>query len=375
MKDDRKTVCVIGPLPPPMTGLSKALDTIVRSEAMKQEYDFRVIDLGSLYTVSGGRFSAGKLSGFFRLQRALKDVLRTGGAEIYYLTIAQSAVGAVRDCMLLRLIRRDRKRKAVVIHLHGGGFRSFYQNAPKPLQLLIRSRYRTVTRAAVLGDSLRNMFEGILPEDRIRIVPNCVDNAFLLTEEEIRSKLDRLPEKETLQVLYLSNMIREKGYPDVLEAAKLCRAAGKQLRFVFAGKFYSEEEEAEFRRQLSAEGGLAEYIGTVGGADKRQLLQESDLFVLPTYYPHEGQPITIIEAMSAGMPVICTDHAGIGDLVKDGVNGITVEKNAPEQIAGALKALDGDRERMRRIAEANRAEVLAHYTEAAYLNNIRELLR
>lgn len=373
MQKEKVNVCFIGPLPPPMTGLSKALDTILKSERCREQFNFNVIDLGKIYQVSGSKLSAGKITGFFRLREIVKRTVDAGSTDVYYLAIAQSTVGVLRDLMILHLIRRDKNRKNVIVHLHGGGFQTFYQNANPSLKKMIREEYSVVTKAVVLGESLRGMFEGILPDGKICIVPNCVDDEVLVSEQEAAEKADKILHKQRLQVLYLSNMIREKGYPEVLEAAKRC---GEKMDFIFAGKFYSEAEKEEFLEKLKEEhlDTFVRYAGIVQGGEKKKLLKESDIFVLPTYYPHEGQPITIIEAMSAGMGVICTAHAGIGDLVTDRENALFVRAQHPEDICDALGTMDRDRELLRSISQANRQKTLAEFTEEKYITRMSELL-
>ena len=74
---------------------------------------------------------------------------------------------------------------------------------------------------------------------------------------------------------------------------------------------------------------LEEYVTyhcIVGGEAKRKLLKECYIFALPTKDPNEGQPISILEAMGNGMLIITTDHAGIPDIVKDGINGLIIQK-------------------------------------------------
>lgn len=91
----------------------------------------------------------------------------------------------------------------------------------------------------------------------------------------------------------------------------------KRFHFDFAGKFF-EDSEKEYFDSYVKENKLEEYItyhGIVGGESKRNLLKECYIFALPTRYPNEGQPISILEAMGNGMFIISTDHAGIPDIV------------------------------------------------------------
>ena len=374
---EKKNVCMIGPLPPPVTGLSKALDTILTSEECLKAYDFEVIDLGRLYEVSGSKMSLSKVTGLFRLLKRVKQVIHRGQTDTYYLAIAQSTIGVLRDVAILRLIRKDGHANRIVIHLHGGGFRNFYQQCAPWLQRLIQKSYSCVTCAVVLGSSLRNMFEGVLPPEKIAVIPNCVDDEFIVPDAALENRLSSLEGGRALQVLYLSNMIREKGYPDVLEAARICAEHGVNAHFVFAGKFYSEAEEDAFRNMIAQEpyASCVEYAGIVAGEEKLRLLEQSDVFTLPTYYPHEGQPITIIEAMSAGMPVICTNHAGICDLVADGVNGIFVAPQVPQAIAEAVRHYCEDRSLLLHHSRAGRKAALENFTEQQYTDRIIQILK
>ena len=426
---------MIGPLPPPMTGLSKALDSILRSPVCAEQFEFTVLDLSQLYTVSGGGLTFEKIAGLFKLIRQTRKLAKSGSVDVFYLTNAQSTVGAVRDLFILHILGREKKKRnyKILVHLHGGSFHRLYLRSNPVLQLLMRKKYACVDRAVVLGEALKDMFKGLVPDSRVSVIPNCVDDEVLPDDSVLAEKITSFESGRTLRVLYLSNMIPEKGYPDVLDAAELCLKQGRDISFVFAGAFYSEKEKAEFQNRVDelnrefsscgseaapaklAGGGVASpvtagcadnisenrestdstgssdntnstgsmetalpfppirYLGAVTGAEKKKLLSESDLFVLPTYYPHEGQPITIIEAMSAGMPVICTDHAGISDLISDPENGCFVPARSPEKIAEKICALGCDRKRMQAMAQNNREKVMAQFREKNYIDRIVEL--
>ena len=88
--------------------------------------------------------------------------------------------------------------------------------------------------------------------------------------------------------------------------------------------------------------------------DIPQLLQLAQVFVLPSLW--EGMPVSLIEAMSAGLPVITTQVEGIDELVQDGVNGVTIPPANPEELAIALQnLLDHPEIRHRLAAEARRS--------------------
>lgn len=293
-------------------------------------------------------------------------------SDIYYFTISQSKWGNLRDMLIL--LNLYRKRKKVVIHYHGGYYRQLYSRFGRLQRALNRRLLAKVDIMIVLSKSLESLFAGIVDSAKIRICENCIEDSQLIGEEAFAEKLNRLTDEERpLEVLYLSNFIRSKGYFDLLEAAK--RLKGREIRFHFAGNFFRPEDETEFHAFVKTEGlePLVRYHGVVTGERKKSLLERSDIFALPTYYPNEGQPISIIEAMGNGLAVISTAHAGIPDMVS-GENGYLVGAQAPDEIASVLEAILQDRRPLPAMARANRSKILRNFKEADYLKRLEQIM-
>lgn len=354
----KKKVGIIGQFPPPIHGLSKALDTLYNSY-LNKEFDFTKIDI-----TNNKKF----------LNNLLKIMFSK--LDLYYLTISQSKFGNIRDLIMIKLIQL--KKKKIIIHLHGGGFRNIldneFGNFQKKLNYKVLSK---VDAAIVLGDSLRYIFEGIIPEDKIYVVKNCVDNEFLIDSDEFESKIDLLKNKKELQILYLSNFIKEKGYLEVLNIARAFKENNEtKFKFVFAGKFFDKNDEKDFFDFIKFNNlnQIVEYKGIVTGKVKRKLLKESDIFILLTKYKNEGQPISILEAMGNGMLVICTEHAGIPDIVKSDVNGIVI-KTEELNVENILKKMILiDNEYIQMVAKNNRIDILDNYTEDNYLKELYNII-
>jgi len=234
---------------------------------------------------------------------------------------------------------------------------------------------KELTGAIVLGPSLRNNFTNLLSEDRIYVVANCVDDAYLMKAEEFEEKLLRLKVEKVRHILYLSNFIRTKGYPTVLALARLekerCDGGGsRKLHFDFAGQFFEESERRYFRDTVR-KNGLEDYVtyhGIVTGDRKRRLLKEGSVLVLLTRYPKEGQPITILEGMGNGMAVLVTDHGGILDVVGTESGIVIPSGQSTDEIYAKLLAMLDE---LPQIASINRGKVLENYTEECYISGIR----
>lgn len=349
-------ITFLAQFPPPYHGLSNAVDVLYRSR-LAQKYQFQKIDLKHNKT----------------FPKTITNLLLSR-SDLYYFTIAQSVSGNLRDLVLLTILRA--KKAAVIVHLHGGYYKRLYAEQFSPVQKWANRRcFKSVNRAIVLGDSLRDMFEAVLPSNRISVVRNCVDDEMVCSEADFQAKLNSLPGKQTLTVLYLSNFIREKGWFEVLQLADLAKSAGLKLKFVFAGKFFDPAEQAafeEFTKRTHLDD-FIKYLGVVSGPAKAALLKEADIFILPTRYPKEGQPLSIIEAMANGHAVICTPHSGIPDIVTDQVNGFFHEKDDLSGMQRSFETFLGDRALMVRMAHANRKRAQEFFSQDQYLGSLEKI--
>lgn len=365
----KKKICFIAQFPPPMHGLSKAVETLYNSN-LNSEID------------SHGKFEFEKVD-LTNNKNFIKNLLKISrsDADLFYFTISQTKGGNLRDLVIFKLL--DLQHKKCLIHLHGGYYRQLVDNDMASWQR--SANYKAIRKLAgviVLSKSLKKNFKGMIDDNKIFIVKNCVDDQYLLTNQEIEEKLSALENQKVFHVLWLSNFIKSKGYPAVLEMAKAekrCVDAGaeKKFHFDFAGKFFRESEKEYFENYI-IENDLTEYItyhGVVGGKEKRELLKSCYIFALPTQYPNEGQPISILEAMGNGMFIVTTDHAGIPDIVENGVNGIVINVNSIDVQIMYQELRQITKEKIERIARGNRENILQHYMQRDYIQNMDKTMQ
>ena len=123
----------------------------------------------------------------------------------------------------------------------------------------------------------------------------------------------------------MSNMIRKKGYQELLEAFFLLdERHRKQIIINFAGAFDSVQEKELFLN-IIGECEQIKYHGIVNGEAKRSLFKDSHVFCLPTSY-FEGQPISILEAYASGCVVLTTGQCGILDIFQNNENGFLIKE-------------------------------------------------
>ena len=137
-------------------------------------------------------------------------------------------------------------------------------------------------------------------------------------------------------------MIKSKGYFDLLESVEYLKSCFNfNFSITFIGKWRNNKDKIEFFNQLSKvnliENIDCKYVGYLDNRKEiKKYLLDSDLFCLPTYYPVEAQPRSIIEAMSNGLPIISTNHASIPEVVQDKKNGFLINPKDPLKIAESI---------------------------------------
>ncbi|KSU82079.1 Glycosyltransferase involved in cell wall bisynthesis [Fictibacillus enclensis] len=347
-------VLIIGQFPPPVHGLSAALQTIVESNYMNDKYLLQYID------IQNNR----------RFFNHIRNIQKKYEADLYYFTISQSLFGNIRDMIILRTLLN--KKKKVIIHYHGGYYKTLYGKMNILQKKINKSLISKIDTMVALSEGLKKLFVDVISPEKVKVCENYVENSSISHETEFNQKINSLISKPKLNVLYLSNFIKTKGYMDVLKAASNLK--DNSFVFHFAGAFFNEEDKKEFFNFVNKNDlqNIVEYHGVVKGDKKKHLLMLADIFTLPTYYPNEGQPISIIEAMSNGLTIITTHHAGIPDIVNEN-NGFIVDPMSPSAISNCLDQLVKNREKLVDFAKNNRKVVLENYQEEHYIKRLDKI--
>lgn len=295
-----------------------------------------------------------------------------------YITIGISRSGFIRDALMIWSAWILRKR--TILHLKGGGFLSLYESSSPRMKWLLEHTFARASIIIVLGNLLVDQFSfvpGI--SEKLRIVPNGLPKEI----QNNSAKPKSLIKSTSIRLLYLSNMIPTKGYLDVLEACRLlkerqipisCDFCGSFLRTINEGeKHYSEEHFHRLTKQYGLEE-IVEFHGNVRGNAKQQLLQRDHLFILPTYYSWEGQPISIIEALALGTPIISTRYRGIPEQVIDAYNGYLIAPKEPAEIADVIEKLWRDPAKYEELSKNALTHFTENFTQEAHLNRLIPIL-
>lgn len=343
---------VVGATPPPYFGMSTATECLLAA-LREADVSYAHVDIADRRDFGNmNRLEVGNVVLAARSASCFLYKLAEYRPTVVYMPVAQTTLGFLRDSLFLVPSRLLRKR--VVVHLHGCQLDTFHAGAPVLLKQLMKFSLGRVTTAIVLGAGGESQFRDLVPADRVRVVPNGLPDLVLPP-----GRCSNRP----VTALYLSTMMREKGILDLLRAMKLARKSVGDLRVVFAGGWYSAEDEAAFRTELATLGlnSGVELLGPVEGAARERAFSEADYFVLPPRHV-EGQPFAILEAMRAALPVVTTASGFIPQMVVSGECGLVVPRGDVAALAEALVQLAQSSDLRVRMGHAARARYLAEYT-------------
>jgi glycosyltransferase involved in cell wall biosynthesis len=292
---------------------------------------------------------------------------------LVYMPISPTVLGLLRDSILI--LGSGLLRRKVVIHLHGGRYiQDVYQLAPRAAQIIVRWACKNVDRVVVEQASFVDAFKGLVPKERITVISNGVEDPVPQPVDHLAHSQGPLDARRV--VTYLSTMQESKGYLDFIEAARLVAMQRNDVRFVAAGTWLDEKDKKGVINKVEEDGWASrvEFPGTVIGRENRAaLLLAAHVFVLPSYYPYEGQPLILLEAMAAGLPIVTTDHGALPAIVVRERNGLIVPTRDPIALAQDIARLLDDDELRERIGRTNRAEYLEKYTADMLMRRIGDL--
>lgn len=240
-------------------------------------------------------------------------------------------------------------RRAVVMHIHGGYFRQFYHAHSRTVGALLRRCDELI----VLSDEWKAFFESFC--DKPVFVLNNVVEPPVKVQVEHDGKV---------HALFLGLVTKEKGVYDLVEAvARLDREVRNRLVVHMAGNGEVDKLKTEVDRHAVTDCVTVE--GWVAGEAKTRLLNRCSTFVLPSYI--EALPISVLECMSYGMPIIATKVGAIPTLVQIGENGTLIQPGDVGALADALTQCVMRQEEWAKMGTNSLKSIEAYYPEAVQM--------
>ena len=252
-----------------------------------------------------------------------------------------------------------------IIHLHGSEFKQWYDELKNSKKKEVKQLLKEASYIIVLGNEWEKRIKNIEDESKIIVVHNTVK----IPKEIVRYN------KDCFNVVFLGVLIKRKGIHDLLKAISILKEKNvlNQINFKIAGT----GEEKLFLENLADTIDITEYVNFVGWVndiEKKELIKESQLLVLPSY--NEGLPMSILEGISFGLPVIATNVGDIPEAVINGKNGFLINPGDIQSLASSLEKiiLSGEK-RWKEFSKKSKEIATEKFTNEKYFNIFKKIYK
>ena len=340
-------VLLLGPALTAVSGVSTHLNQLLASP-LAGHFRFRHFQVGS----EGRRESRAGLVGRMIISPfSLAARLLWWRPRIVHLNTSFEPKGYWRDLIYLVVAKTLRRR--VVYQIHGGAPPGEFFARSRVLSSLLRRVLAWPDVVVLLAEREVAAYQAFAPRARLTSIANAV----AIHDADLRP--ERYRARRALEIVYLGRLAANKGIFESIEAVKILRERGVEVRLTLVG---DGSAAAGARAAISA-AGLAEHVkvlAPVFGSAKQRLWQQADVLAFPSYA--ESLPYTLLEAMSAGAVPVASPVGAIPDVMQHEVHGLLVPPRDPPALADALERLARDRAFLHRLAVAARARVVEHFS-------------
>lgn len=255
--------------------------------------------------------------------------------------------------------------KPIINHIHGADFNEFYIRAKRWKRNLIRATYDKCTVLIALSDEWKENLSKIVAPEKIEIV----ENYSVLHKDALEARLARNPNNI---VLFLGEIGKRKGCYDIPPVVAEVVKVVPDVQFVLAGSGSTADERAV--KALFKKYGISDHVifpGWVRGKEKEQLLRKADVFFLPSY--NEGMPMSVLDAMGYGLPIVSTEVGGIPKIVHNGENGYCCEAGNTMRFANCITTLLEDSEQLRQFGLNSFRIVKTNYSLESHIQKLESI--
>lgn len=349
-------ILMIGPLPPPSGGQSILVRNLLESD-ITRDHPMLVLNIGH-----GPMGVARRLMLSMRyLLQLIFLLLRHPSLRVVHV---HSSAGTPLFEKGLFILIAILWRKRVLLHMHGGRMRELWRR---------RSRaWRGVTRAIIgLSQDVIVLSDAWLPfyrdevgyQGRLHCLPNSVP-----VEPGPAGRDD-----DRIHLLYVGHLKPEKGLLDLRQAwEELPLETRRRGKLILMGEGDSRANEQRIRAafaDLPPE--EARFLGVLSGADKWAAFAQADILVLPSH--SEDLPLTLLEGMALGLPLIATKVGAIPSLITDGREGILIEPRDVHELSRAMVELITARDLRAALGAAGKSKFDQYYSFERYQKKLADI--
>ena len=351
-------------MPPPVHGASMVGKYIRESKLLQHCFNGVYINMTAASDLNDiGKWRVNKVVDFVKMLIRVRKSIKHDSPHLIYLTPNAKGIPFYKDFITVLLVKHwagyslldgkwlkknnrycetknsniKRRKANVLVHYHNKGVKNFSQSQLNNwlYKIFFKNLY-----VLLLGDALYEDVKKYVPQSRVFICGNGLpefDNdveSKIVENFELKSKSDTY---NPLHILYLSNMMEEKGVWTLIDACKLLKEKGIDFKCTFVGGWKDITEDA-FKKKVVNLGLQTKVhaVGAVYGVEKEPYWLDADVFVFPTYYHNECFPLVLLEAMQHALPCISTKEGAIRNIIDDGDTGFVVNAKKPDDLASKI---------------------------------------
>lgn len=359
-----KRILFILHIPPPVHGAAMVGQYLLDSVLIHNSFNCRFINLSTSKDLKViGKSSLIKLIILIKLIFHVIKEIFLFKPDLFYMTPTAKGSGFYKDFLIILILKLTGVK--MLFHFHNKGV------ASRQHRFIDNILYKLVFNKSfciLLSPLLYFDIQKYIPPQRVCFcsngIPDCDYHSTGKKENEIR------------QILFLSNMMKEKGVYTLLEACKILYNKGVSFITWFIGSWLdiNENDFTAFVLFNNLQENVF-YGGAKYGDEKSLYFKRADVFVFPTYYNNEVFPLVILEAMQYGLPVISTREGGIPDIVEDGGTGFLINKNDPKDLADKIELLINNSLLRKQMGAAGKKKFQNNYTISIWENNMFNILK
>lgn len=352
-------------LPPPVHGAAMMGKYIHDSEVINGRFDCHYINLTTAKSLQDiGKGGVKKLWRFFRLLlRIVKGLVRVK-PQLVYVTPNSHGGAFYKDFVVVQLIKLMGYR--VIVHYHNKGVAT---RQDRWLDDMLYRLFFKNLKVILLAEALYKDVEKYVKREDVFVCPNGIPES--LKGEPMAERNNVIP-----QLLFLSNLLVDKGVLVLLDALKVLKEKGYSFVCHFVGGETAEIDAARFADEVRSRGldKMVLYLGKKYGEEKNEEYDNADVFVFPTYYYNECFPLVLLEAMEHAVPCISTREGGVSAIIDDGVNGFMVEKREANALADRIEFLLTHPEERPRMGIAGYQKFKNEFTLPKFETRMKQIL-
>lgn len=291
--------------------------------------------------------------------------------DVAYLVMSVEGFAFYRHAFFILLLQLMGKK--CILHLRGLGF----SNKTGISKFITQSLFK---RSFLIQHSPYNQFDiSGYKNKKTFFVPNGWEDHYSFYSEQIEARLNTRTDK--IQLVFLSNLIADKGLFTVLKAMELIQSKRpvvfENTCWNFIGKWENEATETAFRTHIKKNWFSARigHVGPLYNEEKYAFLAHMHILTFPTFYKHETWGNVILEAMMFKIPVIATRYVAIPEMIKPGENGFLISKNDAEALANHIIQLAEQPALRKQLGEKSRELFLENFTLSRFEQNMMSVIK